>query len=47
MALAWVATREQKEAASVTRSVTEIAPTPVAPAVPAVPAPDKVPEVPK
>ncbi len=47
MALAWVATREQKEAASVTRSVTEIAPTPVAPAVPAVPAPDKVPEVPR
>ena len=47
MALAWVATREQKEAASVTRSVTEIAPTPVAPIVPAVPAPDKVPEVPK
>ena len=47
MALAWVATREQKETASITRSVTETAPAPVAPAVPSVPAPDKVPEVPK
>ncbi len=44
MALAWVTTREQKETASVTRSVTEV-PAPPAPAV--VPAPDKVPEVPR
>jgi preprotein translocase subunit SecG len=42
MALAWMATRETKEAASVTRSVTE-----TVPAAPVVPAPDKLPEVPK
>jgi preprotein translocase subunit SecG len=42
MALAWLATRESREAASVTRSVTE-----TVPAAPAVPAPDKLPEVPK
>ena len=46
MALAWVATREQKETASVTRSVTEAPTTPAAPAAIA-PAPDKVPEVPR
>ncbi len=46
MALAWVATRDQKEAASVVRSVTETAPAPVVPAVPA-PEKDKVPEVPR
>ena len=45
MALAWVTTREQKEATSVTRSVTEAPVAPVAPA--AAPAPDKVPEVPR
>ncbi len=45
MTLAWLATRETKEAASVTRSVTETVP--AAPAAPAVPAPDKLPEVPK
>ncbi len=45
MALAWIATSESREVASVTRSVTETAP--AAPAVPAVPAPDKLPEVPK
>lgn len=42
MALAWLATRETKEAASVTRSVTE-----TVPVAPVVPAPDKPPEVPK
>ncbi|TAM43924.1 MAG: preprotein translocase subunit SecG [Gammaproteobacteria bacterium] len=45
MALAWIATSESREAASVTRSVTETVP--AAPVAPAVPAPDKVPEVPK
>ncbi len=49
MALAWLATRETREAAGVTRSVTETvpAPTPVAPEVPVPHAPDKPPEVPK
>ncbi len=46
MALAWVTTREQRETASVTRSVTEAPTTPAAPAAIA-PAPDKVPEVPR
>jgi len=46
MALAWIATRETKEAAGVTRSVTETVPAPAAPEV-HVPQPDKPPEVPK
>lgn len=45
MALAWLATSEQREATGVPRSVTETVPAP--PPAPEVPAPDKVPEVPK
>jgi len=48
MSLAWLATRDAKEAPGATRSVTDTVPVP-APAVPEVPVPptDKPPEVPK